>query len=444
MHACPDSCSSLTAAAPRCLRLHRGTRRETQRQSHDAGAGRRGVRGSRGADRSAPTDCWRTRMRSACRSRSAASSAALRSRKASACARARSWPKSSRRKSMRRSSRRARRHEKARRDLERGERLYADKVISLEQLQDLRTQTAMAEAGVELRASSTGTTPRSSRRTMARCCAGSRRNASWSQPAHPVLVLGAQDQGFRGSRRARRSRDRAGQTRRCRADPPRCAARRRTERQSHRSRQRRGPGQRHVPASKSARSGRPAAQERPGREAHDRAVRRRAQASASMCRSLPSSKATVATRASSCSTSEHARRRDVEVAFIEGERSRSTGGIDAGEQVITDGAQYLEDGEARRRIAEPVAANPGVSSDAAESSHELSRISDPALPVHAGGVCVLVALGVSSFMQHSAPGRSLLHDLGLPDRRRIRAPSRRTSSGWWSSRSRIASASSTT
>jgi RND family efflux transporter MFP subunit len=36
--------------------------------------------------------------------------------------------------------------EKAARDLKRGENLYADQVISLEQLQDLRTQAAMAEA----------------------------------------------------------------------------------------------------------------------------------------------------------------------------------------------------------------------------------------------------------------------------------------------------------
>jgi membrane fusion protein, multidrug efflux system len=36
--------------------------------------------------------------------------------------------------------------EKARRDVERGERLYADQVISLEQLQDLRTQASVAQA----------------------------------------------------------------------------------------------------------------------------------------------------------------------------------------------------------------------------------------------------------------------------------------------------------
>ena len=40
-------------------------------------------------------------------------------------------------------------HEKATRDVERGERLYAYQVISLEQLQDLRTQSAVSEAALK-------------------------------------------------------------------------------------------------------------------------------------------------------------------------------------------------------------------------------------------------------------------------------------------------------
>lgn len=39
--------------------------------------------------------------------------------------------------------------QKARRDLERGEKLYQDQVITLEQVQDLRTQAAMADAGLK-------------------------------------------------------------------------------------------------------------------------------------------------------------------------------------------------------------------------------------------------------------------------------------------------------
>jgi multidrug efflux pump subunit AcrA (membrane-fusion protein) len=51
---------------------------------------------------------------------------------------------------------------------------------------------------------------------------------------------------------------------------------------------------------------------------------------------------------------DHARRRDVEVAFIEGENVALTSGLEAGEQVITDGSQYLEDGE-QVAIAAPLA-----------------------------------------------------------------------------------------
>jgi len=51
---------------------------------------------------------------------------------------------------------------------------------------------------------------------------------------------------------------------------------------------------------------------------------------------------------------DRARRRDVEVAFIEGESVAIASGVEAGEQVITDGAQYLEDGE-QVAIAEPLA-----------------------------------------------------------------------------------------
>jgi multidrug efflux pump subunit AcrA (membrane-fusion protein) len=51
---------------------------------------------------------------------------------------------------------------------------------------------------------------------------------------------------------------------------------------------------------------------------------------------------------------DRARRRDVEVAFIEGENVALATGVAAGEQVITDGAQYLEDGELVA-IAQPLA-----------------------------------------------------------------------------------------
>lgn len=85
--------------------------------------------------------------------------------------------------------------EKAQRDVERGERLYADKVISLEQLEDLRTQRAVAEAALNaaqfnwnyaaIVAPRDGTVLRRLAEERELVAAGS-----------PVLVLGASDQGF--------------------------------------------------------------------------------------------------------------------------------------------------------------------------------------------------------------------------------------------------------
>jgi RND family efflux transporter MFP subunit len=85
--------------------------------------------------------------------------------------------------------------EKAARDVARGERLYADKVISLEQLQDLRTQAAMAEAALNsarfnwsyaaIVAPRDGTVLRRLAEERELVAAGA-----------PVVVLGAQDRGF--------------------------------------------------------------------------------------------------------------------------------------------------------------------------------------------------------------------------------------------------------
>lgn len=86
-------------------------------------------------------------------------------------------------------------HAKAKRDLERGERLYADQVISLEQLQDLRTQTAMTEAGFDsaqfnsnyasIIAPQDGAVLRRLAEERELVAAG-----------NPVIVLGAQNRGF--------------------------------------------------------------------------------------------------------------------------------------------------------------------------------------------------------------------------------------------------------
>lgn len=86
-------------------------------------------------------------------------------------------------------------HEKAQRDVERGERLFADKVISLEQLEDLRTQRAVAEAALNAAEFNWNyaaiVAPRDG--TVLRKLAEERELVA---AGNPVLVLGAQDQGF--------------------------------------------------------------------------------------------------------------------------------------------------------------------------------------------------------------------------------------------------------
>lgn len=86
-------------------------------------------------------------------------------------------------------------HEKANRDAARGERLYADKVISLERLQDLKTQTAVTQAALSaaefnrhyaaIVAPHDGTVLRRLAEERELVAAGA-----------PIIVLGAQAQGF--------------------------------------------------------------------------------------------------------------------------------------------------------------------------------------------------------------------------------------------------------
>jgi membrane fusion protein, multidrug efflux system len=85
--------------------------------------------------------------------------------------------------------------EKARRDLDRGERLYADQVISLEQLQDLRTQASLQAAqlqGVEFnRGYSAITAPQDG--VVLRKLSQERELVPAGQA---ILVIGAHDRGY--------------------------------------------------------------------------------------------------------------------------------------------------------------------------------------------------------------------------------------------------------
>lgn len=85
--------------------------------------------------------------------------------------------------------------QKAQRDLERGERLYADQVISLEQLQDLRTQAALQQAQLRSARFNQGysviTAP--SDAVVLRKLAEERELTPAGQP---IVVLGARAQGY--------------------------------------------------------------------------------------------------------------------------------------------------------------------------------------------------------------------------------------------------------
>ncbi|AMN48311.1 RND transporter [Steroidobacter denitrificans] len=86
-------------------------------------------------------------------------------------------------------------HDKAQRDLNRGKRLHADQVISLEQLQDLRTRAAIARAALKTarfnRTHAVIVAPRDG--TILHKLAEEREMVSAGEP---VLILGTQDEGY--------------------------------------------------------------------------------------------------------------------------------------------------------------------------------------------------------------------------------------------------------
>jgi RND family efflux transporter MFP subunit len=244
-------------------------------------------------------------------------------------------------------------HEKAKRDLDRGERLYDDKVISLEQLQDLRTQMAMAEAALGSAEFNWNyaaiIAPRDG--TVLRRLAEERELVN---AGTPVLVLGAQDKGF-VARTGLSDREivqvKLGDPAQIRldalpdamlsgtisevasaADPASGMFRIEVTVAPTDLPLKSGLVAKLTITPSSARTGErvyvpiAAIVEGNGREARVFVL-----------------------------DENRARRRDVAVAFIEGEHVALTDGVEPGEQVITDGAQYLEDGE-QVAIAEPVAA----------------------------------------------------------------------------------------
>jgi multidrug efflux system membrane fusion protein len=233
--------------------------------------------------------------------------------------------------------------DKANRDTARGERLYEDKVISLEQLQDLRTQAAMAEAALNsaqfnwnyaaIVAPHDGTVLRRLAEERELVSAGT-----------PVLVLGAQDQGFivrTGLADREIVQVRLGDAAQVRLDalPDATLRGKVTE----------------VASAADAASG--MFRIEVTLDTTDLPLKSGLVAKLTVVPSSASAGSRVyvpigaivegdgRTARLFVLDKDRARRRDVEVAFIEGDTVALVGGVEAGEQVITDGALYLEDGE---------------------------------------------------------------------------------------------------
>jgi len=243
-------------------------------------------------------------------------------------------------------------HEKAKRDVSRGERLYEDKVISLEQLQDLRTQAAVAEAGLNSAEFNSNyaaiVAPRDG--TVLRKLAEERELVA---AGAPVLVLGAQDKGFivrTGLADREIVQVRLGDVAQVHLDA--------------------------LPDASLSGKITEVASAADGASGMFRIEVTLAPTNLPLKSGLVAKLTVVPSSATAGSRvyvpigaivegdgrtarlfvldKDKARRRDVEVAFIEGEKVAIASGIEAGEQVITDGAQYLEDGE-QVTLAEPLA-----------------------------------------------------------------------------------------
>lgn len=253
-------------------------------------------------------------------------------------------------------------HEKARRDVERGERLYADKVISLEQLQDLRTQTAMTEAALSSAEFNSDyaaiIAPRDG--TVLRRLAEEREMIG---AGTPVLVLGALGKGFvvhTGLADREIVQVKLGDSAQVTLDAlPDATLNGKVTEVASAADPASGMFGIEValdPVNLPLKSGLVAKLTIVPSSAQD-ATHVYVPIGAIVEGHGRTARVFVLDK-------EHARRRDVEVAFIEGEHVALVSGLEVGEQVITDGASYLEDGE-RVAIAETRVAR-GAPAESAE------------------------------------------------------------------------------
>lgn len=269
-------------------------------------------------------------------------------------------------------------YEKAQRDLERGERLHADQVISLEQLQDLRTQAAVSQAALKSAQFNSSyasiVAPRSG--TVLRKLAEERELVA---AGSPILVLGAQDQGYvvrAGLADREIVQVRLNDAAHVRLDalPDVTLTGKVTE----------------IASAADPASGMfnievlldPTAQPlKSGLVAKLSIVPSAARASELVYVPIAAIVEGNGRRASVfVLDGEHARRREVEVAFIEDTSVALNSGVQAGEQIVTDGSLYLEDGELV--AVQPAEAAPSLPSPALQGrektdSAEATSLSTP-------------------------------------------------------------------
>lgn len=250
-------------------------------------------------------------------------------------------------------------HEKAKRDAERGERLYADQVISLEQLQDLRTQTAVTEAALKSARFNSShaaiVAPRDG--TVLRRLAEERELVT---AGNPVIVLGAQDRGFvvrLGLADREIVQMQLGDSAEIRLDalPQTRIAGKVTEIASGAD-----PASGMFMVEIALDAG--ALPLKSGLVAKVTITPATANDGALVYVPIASIVEGVGRRASVfVLDNDRVRRRNVEVAFIDDDAVALAGGIESGERIVTDGALYLEDGE-------QVAVQPAIEANAAAAA----------------------------------------------------------------------------
>jgi membrane fusion protein, multidrug efflux system len=240
--------------------------------------------------------------------------------------------------------------QKARRDMERGERLYNDQVISLEQLQDLRTQASVADAQLQSAEFNRGyaviTAPGDG--VILRKLAEERELTPAGQP---VLILGTHDRGY-VVRAALADREvvqlKLGDPAEIRMDayPEQAISGSLVE----------------IAGASDARSGMFPIEVRfdsvPVALASGLVAKLNLRSAASRAKQLTYVPIAAVVEGDRNSASvyvvdgDRAKRRPVRVAFIAPQAVALSEGVEPGERVVTDGALYLQDGERIEIVAE--------------------------------------------------------------------------------------------